>query len=49
MKTGKNFSHVKMLIVGFMIGYITHAVITGLRIEEKNDETHNTSEGVAKH
>lgn len=49
MITNKNFSHVKMLILGFMIGYITHAVITQLRTDETTAEKQNTSEVVAKH
>jgi hypothetical protein len=38
-----------MLILGFMIGYITNAVITQLRIDETNAETQNTREVIAKH
>ena len=49
MKTGKSFSHVKMLILGFMIGFITHAVITQLRTDETTAANQNTSEVIEKH
>lgn len=49
MKTKNNFSHVKMLILGFMIGYITHSVITQLRTDETTAAKQNTSEVIAKH
>ena len=49
MKTGINFSHVKMLILGFMIGYITHAVITQLRTDDTAAAKQNTREVIAKH
>jgi hypothetical protein len=49
MITKKNFNHVKMLIIGFMIGYITHAVITQLRTDETTAAKQNTREFIAKH
>jgi hypothetical protein len=49
MITKKNFSHVKMLIIGFMIGYITHAVITQLRTDKTTAAKQNTREVIAKH
>ncbi|MDP5012518.1 MAG: hypothetical protein NWR39_00580 [Pseudomonadota bacterium] len=49
MITKKNFGQVKILILGFMIGYITHAVITQLRTDGTTAAKQNTSEVIAKH